>query len=178
MSLPSWAVVEDFRREHIERVALLVERFARERGASEAEQGRWIRAAWLHDALKDAPPAQLERWTPRGDWHPALWHGPAAAAAAAAEGERDQGVLDAVRYHSIGYDGWDDAGRILYLADYLEPGRPDGRQQRDAWRLRAAHEMPAVLQEVAAARIAHQLAGRQPLRRETWEFWNHLTAGA
>lgn len=177
MSLPAWAVVSAERREHIDRVVALIERFARVRGTGDAERTRWVRAAWLHDALKDAPPGELERWTPRGDWPLPLWHATAAAAAAEAQGETDRGVLDAVRYHSVGFAGWDDTGRMLFLADYLEPGRTHAPQQRDAWRLRAPHETAQVLREVLAARIGYLLEKKQPLRPETWQFWNHLTAG-
>ena len=78
---------------------------------------------WLHDALRDAPAEELKRWAPDTPGPATLRHGPASAARAKAEGETDRGVLDAVRYHSIGLAEWDMAGRILYCADYLEPGR-------------------------------------------------------
>lgn len=178
MSLPPWAVVTPRRREHIERVAALVDRFSHERGVAGPERERWLRAAWLHDALKDAPPEEMARYAPQGDWPAPLWHAAAAAAAAEAHGERDRGVIDAVRYHPLGFSGWDDAGRMLFLADYLEPGRPEARAQRDAWTLRVAHDRDAVLREVLAARIALLLHAMHPVRPETWDYWNHLTAGA
>ena len=59
-----------------------------------------------------------------------LRHGPASAARAEAEGEIDRGVLDAVRYHSVGLAEWDMVGRMLYCADYLEPGREFDRERR------------------------------------------------
>ena len=111
------------RREHIERVAELAGRWASEMGVPETERRRWLRAVWLHDALRDAPAEELKRWAPDAPGPASLRHGPASAARAKAEGETDRGVLDAVRYHSIGLAEWDMAGRILYCADYLEPGR-------------------------------------------------------
>ena len=110
-ALPPWAQVSAKRRAHIERVAGLIAEWADAMGVAATERGRWLKAAYLHDALRDAPLADQ------------LAHGPAAADRAAREGETDQGVLDAVRYHTVGYAGWDDAGRMLYLADFLEPGR-------------------------------------------------------
>src|SRR2546430_15445124 len=93
---------------------------------SDAERSRWVRAAWLHDALRDEQ---------RSD---ELAHGPRAAAHAAHDGERDRGVLDAVRYHTVGYLHWDDVGRMLYLADFLEPAgystRPTAPRSRRAYR--------------------------------------------
>ncbi len=162
MSLPAWAVVTPERRTHIERVAALLAAWADALGVPDAERARWLRAAWLHDALRDAPAAT------------ALAHGPLAAERAAREGERDRGVLDAVRYHSIGYAGWDDVGKMLYLADYLEPGRPFDRAGRRALAARVPAERDAVLAEVAARRIARALEGRWPLARETVDFWNAL----
>ena len=78
---------------------------------------------WLHDALRDAPPEELEKWAPTSPGPPAIRHGPASAARAKADGETDRGVLDAVRYHSMGLAEWDMVGRVLYCADFLEPGR-------------------------------------------------------
>ncbi len=106
-----------------------------------------------------------------------MWHGPAAAEAAARHGERDRGVLDAVRYHSLGYAGWDDVGKALYLADYLEPGRKQGRKAQ-ALAARVPRELDDVLREVAAARIGNQATTGKPIRKETTDFWNLLAKGA
>ncbi len=172
--LPSWAVVTPDRIAHITRVADLAERWAAERGVAPAELARWRLAAVLHDALRDADATVLARYTPRGDWPPKLWHGPAAAAAAERDGETDRGVLDAVRYHSVGFAGWDEAGRMLYLADFLEPGRRHDRAELDALAARVAAEPAAVLAAVAARRLARLVHEGRPIRKETWEFWNSL----
>lgn len=103
-------------------------------------------------------------------------HGPAAADRAAQDGERDRGVLDAVRYHTIGYAGWDDVGRMLYLADFLDPGRdfdPDGRR---ALAERVPVDRDAVLREVARRRIEWVLKSGWPLLPETVAFWNALAS--
>jgi len=164
----------DKRLAHVARVAALLERWARARRVGTRERRRWLRAAWLHDALKDAP-----RWVVRdlagGVWSaPSLWHGPAAAVWAAQEGERDRGILDAVRYHSVGYANWDEVGRMLYLADYLEPGRRhNGRAQADL-AARVPDDPDRVLWTVAAERIGCGVAAGWPLLRETVAFWNAL----
>ena len=150
------------RRAHIERVVQLLAEWARARAVSEHERDRWLRAGWLHDALRDAPYADE------------LAHGPLAAERAAAEGERDQGVLDAVRFHSVGYARWDDVGRMLYLADHLEPGRVHDAEARAALAHRVAAEPDAVLREVAQRRIAWAVRSGWPLPAETVEFWNSL----
>ena len=161
-TLPPWAIVTPERRAHIERVVALLAAWAVARRAPDGERARWLKAAWLHDALRDAPAANE------------LAHGPLAAERAAREGETDRGVLDAVRYHSLGYAGWDDVGRMLYLADYLEPGRAFDRDFRAALAARVPEDQTAVLQQVAARRIGRVIDGRWPLIRETVDFWNSL----
>lgn len=160
MSLPGWAEASASRRAHIERVVALLTAWANAMRVSPEERDRWIRAGWLHDALRDAP---LDNQTA---------HGPAAADRAAREGERDRGILDAVRYHTIGSAGWDDVGRMLYLADFLEAGRalPDGPELAR----RVPLERDAVLKEVARRRLEWTLRSGWPLRAETVAFWNQL----
>ncbi len=174
IELPAWAVVTPERAAHITRVTSLIERWADQRRVSVAERERWRRAALLHDALRDADAAVLAHYAPRGDWPARLWHGPAAAAAAERHGETDRGVLDAVRYHSVGFAGWDHAGRMLYLADHLEPGRRHDRAALAALAARVAAEPAAVLAAVAARRVARLVHEGRPIRKETWEFWNSL----
>src|SRR5881396_4383585 len=164
VSLPSWAIATSERRAHIARVAELVTHWASAMRVPDAERARWLKAAWLHDALRDAPAANE------------LAHGPMAAERAARDGESDQGVLDAVRYHSLGYARWDDVGKMLYLADYLEPGRPFDPEAHRALAARVPGERDAVLRDVAARRIARVIDSGWPLVRETVDFWNSLLA--
>jgi HD superfamily phosphohydrolase YqeK len=174
--LPQWAIVSPSRRKHIERVAELAGRWAEEMEVPETERRRWLRAVWLHDALRDAPEAELKRWAPDAPGPVDLRHGPASAARAKAEGETDRGVLDAVRYHSLGLAEWDMAGRILYCADYLEPGRKQGRE----WRAELAGRLPSqpsqVIRQVATARVGHLVSSGRPLLEPTVRFWNSLVA--
>lgn len=163
--LPPWAVVTPERRAHIERVVAQLEAWAAALEVPAAEVERWRRAGWLHDALRDAPAATE------------LDHGPRCADRLAREGERDRGVLEAVRFHSVGYAGWDDVGRMLYLADYLEPGRTFDAARRSALRDRMPQQRDAVLRDVARRRIAWVLESGWCLRAETVAFWNALVSG-
>ena len=177
-TLPEWAIVTPARLEHIERVAELAASWALEMGVPDSERHRWLRAVWLHDALRDAPEAELLRWAPSASGPQELRHGPASAARAKAEGETDRGVLDAVRYHSIGLAEWDMVGRILYCADYLEPGRAHERE----WRADLARRLPTqpalVLHQVARARVGHLVSSGRMLLEPTVRFWNSLVAGS
>lgn len=170
--LPAWAEVSPERLAHVERVAALAGQWAARMSVPEAERRRWLRAVWLHDALRDG--AALDRWAPDAPGPPELRHGPASAACAEAEGERDRGVLNAVRYHSVGYAGWDMVGRVLYCADYLEPGRPFEREHRAELAARFPSDPAGVLAEVAAERIAHVVRSGWPLLDSTVGFWNSL----
>ena len=173
-ALPSWAVVTPERLGHIERVVALLTAWATEIGVADAERDRWLRAAWLHDALRDAPPEELERWAPNSPGPPELRHGPASAARAKSEGETDRGLLDAVRYHSLGLAEWDMAGQALYCADFLEPGRSYARERRAELARRFPSDPRGVLRQVAAERVGHLVASGWPILDPTVRFWNSL----
>jgi len=162
VSLPPWAEAGPERRAHVARVAALLDQWAGALGVDGTERARWARAAWLHDALRDAA---------SGD---ELAHGPAAAARASSAGETDAGVLDAVRYHSVGWARWDAVGRMLYLADYLEPGRRHDGAERRALAARVPADPDGVLREVVRRRIERTLRSGWALRPETVEFWNSI----
>ena len=175
---PSWATASPKRVAHIERVARLVLDWAEEMGVPDSERNRWLRAVWLHDALRDAPPEELEKWAPTSPGPPAIRHGPASAARAKADGETDRGVLDAVRYHSMGLAEWDMVGRVLYCADFLEPGRSFDQSGRADLVARFPRDPTGVLREVARARVARLVQSGWPLPDPTVRFWNSLFSRA
>jgi HD superfamily phosphohydrolase YqeK len=175
-TLPNWAVVTPERLEHIQRVAKLAADWAERLGVPDSERNRWLRAVWLHDALRDAPAEELEKWAPGGTGRPGLQHGPASAAHARAEGEDDRGVLDAVRYHSLGLAEWDMVGRILYCADYLDPGRPFDQARRAELAERLPDDSGGVLREVARSRLIHIVKSGWSILEPTLRFWNSLVA--
>ena len=176
--LPVWAEASPSRLAHIERVAELAATWAERMRVEGRERARWLRAVWLHDALRDAEDAELARWAPEAPGPRSLRHGPASAARAEAEGETDRGVLDAVRYHSVGYAGWDMVGRVLYCADYLEPGRSMAREWRAELAGRFAGDPAGVLLAVAEERVGHLVRSRWPLIEPTVGFWNSLVASS
>jgi HD superfamily phosphohydrolase YqeK len=162
--LPGWAQVGKRRRAHIRRVADLLERWAEEMEVPERERDRWLKAAWLHDALRDASLKE------------GVAHGAAAADRAERDGESDRGVLDAVRYHSWGFAGWDDVGKMLYLADYLEPGRKRHAKERARLADRVPRQRDRVLRKIVAYEIRWRLRAGRPVHPHTVAFWNALTA--
>lgn len=170
---PRWSQMSARRMEHARRVARLLGEWADAMGVGQSERACWERAAYLHDALKDAPDSWLAEVTDDAWGVAALSHGPAAARMAAQHGETDEGVLQAVRYHSVGYADWDRVGIMLYLADFLEPERTDAPDRAEL-----AAGVPAALTDtlraVARARIGYLVANGKRLLPETVEFWNGL----
>jgi HD superfamily phosphohydrolase YqeK len=164
------------RLDHTIRVAELVARWADTLLVPDNERNRWLRAVWLHDALRDASEAQLAEWASATPGPVELRHGPASAARAKADGETDRGVLDAVRYHSVGLAEWDMVGRILYCADFLEPGRPFLHDERAALAERLPDDVNGVLREVARSRVMHAIGTGWTLPEPTYRFWNSLVA--
>lgn len=174
--LPEWAVVSERRHDHIARVVALVEEWALALELPPGERERWAAAAWLHDALRDAPHPELREQVPPEcrDWPGVLLHGPAAAVRVRAEGLDDSEVLEAIAYHTLGHSRLGRVGHALYLADFLEPGRHFRPAWRAALRARLPQAMDEVLRDVTASRIAHLVGEHATIRQETLGFWNAL----
>lgn len=174
--LPDWAVASRERRAHAGRVAELLGDWAESLGLGEDERIRWRAAGWLHDALRDADPESLRESLPaeyRGLPGPIL-HGPAAALRLRDDGVDDVELLAAITWHTIGHPDLGALGRALYIADAIEPGRTWDPGWTALQRARMPAAFDAVLIEVAAERIGHQLARRRPLRPEAIDLWNSL----
>lgn len=178
--LPDWAQVDDDRLAHIGRVAALMDEWAVALQLPEAERTRWRAAAWLHDALRLAPAAELRPLVPfeLRSLPPKILHGPAAAAVLRQEGVTDQPLLLAVGYHTLGHAGFDHAGRALFIADFLEPGRTFDPLVRATLRARMPAAMNAVVPAVLRARIIHLLRAGHSVRSETMGFWNAVADDA
>jgi HD superfamily phosphohydrolase YqeK len=156
-------------------VVALLDGWGRELELSQDELVRWRAAGHLHDALKSTDPIELRAYVePADQWPDPVLHGLACAARLRLEGVRDESVLTAIAYHSTGHADLDLLGELLYLADYLEPGRKRDSDRAAALRDRLPGDRRAVLQEVAAARIRYLLEQRLPILVTAIEFWNRL----
>lgn len=169
---PGWTRMSDHRRAHVERVAALMTTWAEALGLADDEQVRWRAAGRLHDALKDAETPVLRELVD-DSWPEPLLHGPAVSARLAREGVADDELLLAVAFHSVGHPSFRALGEHLYLADYLDPGRPEAGDRQT---LRDV--MPAgrhdVLRRVMRHRIEHQLAERRPVLSASIDLWNRV----
>jgi predicted HD superfamily hydrolase involved in NAD metabolism len=88
-------------------------------------------AAILHDFCKFWPDRQLMEWIRNRNLPPdlleynkELWHAPVGAEVARERfGVTDEEILNAIRYHTSGRPGMSKLEKIIFLADYIEPGR-------------------------------------------------------
>ena len=175
IELPSWAVVSERRRAHIARVTSLLAEWAAARHLTPEEAAAWQDAGRWHDALRDAPEAELRTLVPELAHLPAgLLHGPAAAVRLAWDGEQRPDVLEAVRWHTVGCARWSTTGRALYMADYLEPGRPFGRADRDFLAAHVGQDFDGVFRQVVRQRLEWSLREGRALFPQTVEVWNSV----
>ena len=175
IDLPNWAVAGEKRRAHICRVMALLEQWAAAMRLAPAEAAAWRDAGRWHDALRDAPEAELRALVPELEQVPAgLLHGPAAAARLQHEGERRVDVLEAIRWHTVGCAGWSRVGRALYMADFLEPGRTFSRADRDFLARHVPNDFNEVLRQVVRRRLEWSLRDGRLLHPSTVGLWNSL----
>ena len=88
-------------------------------------------AAIFHDYAKFRPKEEMKQIIIKQGfsedllhYNSELWHAPVGAYLVETEaGVTDQEVLDAIRYHTSGRPGMTLLEKIIYLADYIEPGR-------------------------------------------------------
>ena len=88
-------------------------------------------AAILHDFAKDFPIEKLRDVLDKGDYpkdlllySQELWHGPVGAYLLESKyGITDKDILHAVRFHTTGRAQMSKLELIVFVADYIEPGR-------------------------------------------------------
>lgn len=172
LTLPGWSRVSERRQGHIERVTALLLAWADAMGLDEAARAAWRDAGLWHDAIKDAPEAELRALAPDPMWPAAVVHAPAAAALLEREGERRTELLEAIRWHPLGHPRWTRTGRALYMADFLEPGRKFSRADRAFLAGKVPEDFDGVFRQVVRMRLEHALREGYALYHETVQLWN------
>lgn len=86
-------------------------------------------AALLHDCARCLDSAEMRRLVGErgsGTALRALMHAPAGAKLAKERyGVTDESILSAIRWHTTGHEGMTRLEKIVYLADFIEPNRPN-----------------------------------------------------
>ena len=80
-------------------------------------------------------------------------------------------------FHTLGSPHFEDLGRALYAADFLEPGRKFRPKWRREMRKRMPEDLEAVVLAILRLRVRHLLDRERPVRPETMEFWNVMVKG-
>jgi 2-amino-4-hydroxy-6-hydroxymethyldihydropteridine diphosphokinase len=176
VDLPAWAQVSDKRRGHIQRVTDLLDRWADRMQLARDEAAAWHDAGRWHDALRDAPASALgaligEEWRDRPE---RAWHGPAAAATLRHTGEARADVLDAITWHTLGHADWSRTGRALYMADFLEPGRPFAARDRAFLATLVPTDFDGTFRQVVRWRVEWTVREGNALFPETVQLWNRV----
>jgi HD superfamily phosphohydrolase YqeK len=174
IDFPSWARVSEKRRAHIARVTDLLALWAEQMGLSVEEAAAWRDAGVLHDALRDAGEPELRELAGDAQAPIGLLHGPAAARKLEQEGETRAPLLLAVRWHTVGNAGWDRTGRALFMADYLEPGRPFAQADRSFLVAHVPGDFDGVFRQVVRQRLEWSLREGKGLYPETVALWNQI----
>ena len=173
-AMPAWSQVSEKRVAHIGRVTALLERWASDMNLDPAERSAWRDAGLWHDALRDAPDAELRALVPDERYPSQMLHGPAAAVKLEADGEARAEVLEAVRWHTIGAANWSRAGVALYMADFLEPGRSFARRDRAFIAAHVPRDFEGAFRQVVRMRLTWSLTEGNLLYPETVALWNHI----
>lgn len=174
IELPAWACVSERRRAHIARVTDVLVAWAHELQLDAGEAAMWRDAGLLHDALRDAPEPELRRLTGGVDWPAKVLHGPASAARLQQDGETREELLEAIRWHTLGFARWGRCGRALFMADYLEPGRPFSQRDRAFLAAQVPRDFDGVFRQVVRQRLEWSLREGKALFPETVALWNDV----
>jgi HD superfamily phosphohydrolase YqeK len=174
IELPAWSVVSPRRRAHIARVNELALTWAEAMHVDAAERDAWADATRWHDALRDAREAEMRAIVPDLPWPASLLHGPAAAARLARGGEHRTEVLDAIFWHTVGNVDWERTGRVLYMADFLEPGRQFDRERRARLAASVPGDFDEAFRQVVILRLGEKIASGDELRPETVGLWESV----
>ncbi|MCR5004397.1 MAG: bis(5'-nucleosyl)-tetraphosphatase (symmetrical) YqeK [Clostridiales bacterium] len=140
-------------------------------------------AALLHDCAKYMPVEEQLKWIRQGeigtrfpdiDQYPKLLHAFSAAELCAVEYPQlsDQ-VIDAIRYHTTGRSHMGTLEKIIFSADYIEPGRVQFSGLQEA-RERTFADLDAGVALILKQTIAYLEQQDQPcfaLTQEAYEFY-------
>ncbi|MEP7345088.1 MAG: HD domain-containing protein [Gemmatimonadaceae bacterium] len=172
--LPPWAIVSEKRRAHIIRVTTLLDRWGEQLGLSPEDRQAWHDVGAWHDALRDASTQELRAELGDDPRPIRILHGPAAARRLEREGEARPDVLEAIRWHTLGNPEWGLTGRALFMADFLEPGRPFMGEDRSFLAAHVAHDFDGVFRQVVRVRLEWTLREGKPVFPETIALWNRV----
>ncbi|MEK4147246.1 bis(5'-nucleosyl)-tetraphosphatase (symmetrical) YqeK [Robertmurraya sp. FSL W8-0741] len=139
-------------------------------------------AAIFHDYAKFRPKEEMkqiilaEKMAPELlQYNSELWHAPVGAFLVEKEvGIADMEILNAIKYHTSGRVGMSILEKIIYLADYIEPGRqfPEVEEVREL----ANKDLQLALIKAVQNTISFLMNKNQPIFPDTFHTYNDLIA--
>ncbi|RPF55564.1 bis(5'-nucleosyl)-tetraphosphatase (symmetrical) YqeK [Aquisalibacillus elongatus] len=164
---------------HVERVTETALDLVKKYQGNEYEVGL---AAALHDYAKDMEILLLKQWIldhhdlPKDllDYHHELWHGPVGSKMIQSLFMiQNHDIINAVRYHTTGRIHMTKTEKIVFLADYIEPGRdfPAVYEAREI----AKHSLDRACHYALENSIHFLMSKEQPVYPDTFFAYNHLT---
>ncbi|MDE3839685.1 phosphohydrolase [Bacillus methanolicus] len=145
-----------------------------------ADKNKAELAAAFHDYAKFRPIDEMReiiinQGMPQDllDYNTELWHAPVGAFLVEKEaGVTDVEILDAIRYHTSGRPKMTLLDKIIYLADYIEPGRnfPGVEEVR----ILAKEDLNKALIQSIQNTIIFLLKKNQPIYPDTFLTYNSL----
>jgi predicted HD superfamily hydrolase involved in NAD metabolism len=135
-------------------------------------------AAWLHDCAKaldrDAMKRLLRHAGVDRDERalPALWHAPVGAYLARRDyGVGDAEILGAIRWHTTGFKGQTPLQKVVFVSDYIEPGRPRW-PELPALRRLAGRDLDAAWAQVLKHKLLDLVGRGRPLHPRSLAAYN------
>lgn len=138
-------------------------------------------AAMLHDYAKQRPKEELRRWILKSslpkdllDYHHELWHAPVGSILIERElGITNISVQNAVRYHTTGRAKMSQLELIVFLADYIEPGRnfPAVKEVRE----KAKEDLVHASLLASRNSVMYLLKKNQAIYPDSFHVYNDLT---
>ena len=137
-------------------------------------------AAIFHDYAKFRPKEEMKQIILDGggplevlNFHHELWHAPAGAALVKPEvGITDEDILSAIRFHTSGRPNMTLLEKVVYVADYIEPGRrfPGVEEVRTL----AEEDLDSALIQALKNTITFLISKNQAVYPETVATYNAL----
>lgn len=168
------------RFQHVLGVEEMAVALAAKYGASEEKASI---AALTHDYAKERPDEEFELIIQRDgydldllNYGNAIWHGLVGASMVQRElGIDDEEILEAIRLHTTGAKKMSLLDKIIYVADYIEPGRnfPGVREAREL----ALIDLDEAVAYETKHTLQHLIEQEQQIYPKTIETYNHWVAG-
>ncbi|OTN89534.1 HD domain-containing protein [Enterococcus sp. 7E2_DIV0204] len=140
-------------------------------------------AALTHDYAKERPNEEFEMIIQRDGYDQellnygnAIWHGLVGASMVQRElGIKDEEILEAIRLHTTGAAKMSLLDKIIYVADYIEPGRnfPGVKEAREL----ALVDLDEAVAYETKHTLLHLIEQEQKIYPKTIETYNYWVVG-